>query len=470
MDDHKAILRLSAGEIANAVRSKKVSPSEVVSIFLKQVNTLNPTYRAFSDIFDEDAMEQAKYIEENFSKFKDGKLCGVPVVVDQSFYIKGKDRSLGSAVYVDRIHREDGNGIARLKKAGAILLGRSYMSEFGMTSWELPQGSEEYQHPFIEDHTPPLFTGEGTAITLRMAALAFTKDKLGGSIVSSAVNGVSSFVQPNKDLFLNGQEEYSLSEARRRFLRIGVSAHSPEDIDLGMRVLTECSDSLFSKKEKKTKLKIAWSSSLSNIFPHADERYHFDTAVTVLKESGHELSEIEFGMGSSFYVHVGNLFSCEHYYPIVSKLEELKVNASKHLSQSTVDWLNYAQHVSGVGFSVSSNIAYMLRESVESILQENDLLIIPSIPFSPVHIPIFKNIDQLPDTLVSYLSFWAYTLIFAFSQSQVLSIPIKSSGDYPFTSIQVAASKDKKALLGSFYNELKEKDLIFDHEPDCLCF
>ena len=52
MDDQKALLRLSADEIANAVRTKKISPSEVASAFLKQIHTLNPTYRAFSDIFD----------------------------------------------------------------------------------------------------------------------------------------------------------------------------------------------------------------------------------------------------------------------------------------------------------------------------------------------------------------------------------------------------------------------------------
>ena len=119
----------SASELSSLVVSGQLSPVDLTQVFInrsKQYDRLN----AYITLDEEGALRQAKAAENEIKRGAiRGPLHGLPVAVKDQFDAKGLRTTVGSTI-IDYVADKDATAIARLREAGAVILGKLNLSEF----------------------------------------------------------------------------------------------------------------------------------------------------------------------------------------------------------------------------------------------------------------------------------------------------------------------------------------------------
>src|SRR2546427_5287849 len=172
---------LSAAETAVAIKTKQVSPVEVVQAYLARIERLDGHLRAYITVLRDEALAAARQAEQVLMRGDNmGPLFGVPVAVKDQFWTKGILTTNGSRVYRDFIPDAGATVIARLQQAGTILLGKLNLSELAMGGtqeppWGIPR------NPWDLERTPgESSSGSGVALAAHLCAASVGEDT-GGS-------------------------------------------------------------------------------------------------------------------------------------------------------------------------------------------------------------------------------------------------------------------------------------------------
>jgi len=129
-DDQLAFM--SATDLAAAIRARRVSPVEVVRAALDRIHRAQPVLNAFITIAEDTAMAQAWEAEAAIMRGEvTGPLHGVPVAVKDLVPTQGIRTTWGSLIFKDHVPDTDAVVVARLKRAGAIIVGKTTTPEFG---------------------------------------------------------------------------------------------------------------------------------------------------------------------------------------------------------------------------------------------------------------------------------------------------------------------------------------------------
>src|SRR5450756_1068642 len=125
---------MSAVELLDAYRSKKLSPVEVTRAVLERIDEVNPKINAVVTLTADLAMEQARAAEEAYQKGKAAALAGVPATVKDLICTGGIRTTFGSRLFEDYVPDEDAVLVERLKEAGVVILGKTNVPEFGLVA------------------------------------------------------------------------------------------------------------------------------------------------------------------------------------------------------------------------------------------------------------------------------------------------------------------------------------------------
>lgn len=126
------LTRFSATRLAELIRTRAVSPVEVVEAHLRSVEALNPALNAIVTLAP-DALARAREAEAAIMRGEQvGLLHGVPVTVKDTIETQGLRTTSGSLLRAQHVPFEDAPAVARLKKAGAILLGKTNVAEMAI--------------------------------------------------------------------------------------------------------------------------------------------------------------------------------------------------------------------------------------------------------------------------------------------------------------------------------------------------
>jgi amidase len=126
---------MTATELARRIRARELSAREVMEAHLVQIERVNPKVNAIVTLLPAQAMEQARMADEALVRGEDlGPLHGLPIAHKDLVPTKGIRTTFGSPIYKDFVPHEDGLIVERLKKAGAITIGKTNTPEFGAGS------------------------------------------------------------------------------------------------------------------------------------------------------------------------------------------------------------------------------------------------------------------------------------------------------------------------------------------------
>ncbi len=120
-------------ETAPRISSREVSPVELVTAVLDRIRTLDPLLNSFITVLAKDALAEAQVAEVEIGKGAyRGPLHGIPVAVKDNVAVAGHPTTNGSVLWADHTTDFDAEVVTRLRQAGAIVLGKNNMHEWGM--------------------------------------------------------------------------------------------------------------------------------------------------------------------------------------------------------------------------------------------------------------------------------------------------------------------------------------------------
>ena len=172
-----------AHELAAMIRRRELKPSELMEATIARIEALNPKFNAFCATRFEPAMDEARAMDERIARGEEvGPLAGLPLGVKDLEGVAGMATTFGSVPFRNNIAKEDSIEVARLRAAGAIVVGKTNTPEFGFTAFTRNLLFGASRNPWNPEHTPGGSSGgSSAAIASGMVPLATASD-WGGSI------------------------------------------------------------------------------------------------------------------------------------------------------------------------------------------------------------------------------------------------------------------------------------------------
>jgi len=183
---------LSIGELGKSLKSGQISSVELTRHFLSRIERLNPALNALTTLTAEQALAQAAAADARIAAGVQGPLLGIPLIHKDIFCTDGVRTSCGSRMLDNFIAPYDATVVARLKAAGAVMLGKANMDEFAMGSSNETSFYGPVRNPWDTAKVPGGSSGGSAAATAARLAPFATGTDTGGSIRQpAALTGVT---------------------------------------------------------------------------------------------------------------------------------------------------------------------------------------------------------------------------------------------------------------------------------------
>lgn len=179
-------IHLSAREAQAMIRAGALSPLALVEACLARIRALDASLRAWVHVDEAGARAAAAdcLAEVRAGRLR-GPLHGVPVGIKDIFHVAGMPTRAGAKAHAHTTPREDATSVARLRAAGAIILGKTATTEFAY------RDPAPTRNPWNREHTPGgSSAGSGAGVAARMVPLALGSQTLGSVLRPAAYNGV----------------------------------------------------------------------------------------------------------------------------------------------------------------------------------------------------------------------------------------------------------------------------------------
>jgi len=192
---------LSISELARLFRARKLSPVELTKHFLERTDQLNPELNAYLTVTPELALAQAKKAETELrcvrgskSRRDRGPLHGIPISLKDNIHKAGIRTTAGAKFLKEFVPEKDAHIVARLKEAGAILLGKTNLHEFayGVTTNNPHYGPT--RNPWDTSRIPGGSSGgAAAAVAAGLCVVAIGTDTGGSVRIPASLCGIVGF-------------------------------------------------------------------------------------------------------------------------------------------------------------------------------------------------------------------------------------------------------------------------------------
>lgn len=172
-----------AWKLALSIRNGKFSPVDLMRETLARIERRNPSLNAFVELRPKAALAEARTVAERIESGEDvGPLAGIPIGVKDLEDAAGMVTSFGSIPFKDNVAKRDSIQVARLKAAGAIVVGKTNTPEFGFTGFTKNRLHGITRNPWNLERTPGGSSGGSAAAVAGGLVSLCTGSDAGGSI------------------------------------------------------------------------------------------------------------------------------------------------------------------------------------------------------------------------------------------------------------------------------------------------
>ncbi len=410
MDNIEEFCFLDIASLVKLIFDKDVKAEEVIQAHVNRIEKLNGSVNAVVTFTPEKALKEARMVDQAIAAGRNvGPLAGIPVLYKDLTYTKGVKTTFGSPIYENFVPSVDSIIVERLKKSGAISLGKTNTPEFGA-------GSQTFNNVFGSTKNPYDLTktcggssgGSAVAVACGFSPIADGTD-FGGSLRNPAsfcnVVGFrpSSGVVP---VWPKTSGWFPLSVS-------GPMARTVKDLALMLSVMAGYDErdpisldrsgaAMLRPLEKNFKdVRVAWSPTLGGLPVEAEvlsiiesQRKVFESLGCIVEEATPDLSDAD---------EIFEVMRAWHYDVCFGELFDTKKSQMK----DTVLWnIEEGKKLSGTDLAKIENKRTKLHEKIIQFQSQYDYLIAPAVQVLPFDVdqPFVTEINNVKlDTYIEWM-------------------------------------------------------------------
>lgn len=232
--------KLSARDLAQGIREKDFSATEVVESVLNRIAAKNPDLNAITVEFPEQALAAAADADAGLARGDGaGPLHGVPVTIKENIDVAGQATPNGVPAFADLIASEDAPLVRNLRDAGAIIIGRTNVPEFSMRGTTVNPLRGRTYNPWDEDASPGGSSGGGGSAAAAGFGPLHHGNDIGGSLRFPALaNGITTVKPTNNRIpVFNSSAAAERSPLSQVMSVQGIMSRDASDLSLATEVM-----------------------------------------------------------------------------------------------------------------------------------------------------------------------------------------------------------------------------------------
>ncbi len=223
--ERAALAALGVREAAARVHGGEITAAAVVDACLDRIRALEPPLLAWAHLDADGARAAARALDAGVAR---GTLRGVPIGVKDIFHVQGMPTTAGSRPFAHSRPSSDSTSVARLRAAGAVIVGKTHTTEFAF------RDAGPTRNPWNPGHTPGgSSSGSAAAVAARMVPAALGTQTVGSVLRPAAYCGIVGFKPTHGLVPADGLIPLAWS-----LDHVGVLARSVADVALVLGVLT----------------------------------------------------------------------------------------------------------------------------------------------------------------------------------------------------------------------------------------
>jgi aspartyl-tRNA(Asn)/glutamyl-tRNA(Gln) amidotransferase subunit A len=178
---------MTISQLAPKIKKREVSPVELTKAVLDRIEALDPMLNAYITVDAGGAMKAARKAQRQIARGNYlGPLHGIPISLKDLYDTKGLRTTAGSKIMADRVPEADATSVAKLRAAGAVIVGKTNLHEFAFGSTTQNPHYGGTRNPYNTDHIPGGSSGGSAAAVAADMCIGSTGSDTGGSIRAPA--------------------------------------------------------------------------------------------------------------------------------------------------------------------------------------------------------------------------------------------------------------------------------------------
>ena len=442
----------SATDLAARMRKRELSPVDLMRATLERIDAVNPRLNAFVSLRPpEQLLDEAQSIADRLAHAEDvGPLAGLPLGVKDLEDTIGLPNTHGSLLFKDFRPQQDTVQVARLKRAGAIVIGKTNTPEFGYTAFTTNRVYGTTRNPWNLERTPGGSSGgSAAALAAGLVPLSTASDGGGSVRIPASYTGLVG-LKPTNGRIPWGPEEMLRASATivsgpltrcvrdaALWLDVTAGAHPADPFSLphpGYSYQETLQRPL-------RRLRVAYSPTLGYARPERQVRREVEAALRVLERCGHHVEEVTHTIPDVVIDWV-RLMAFEDLGVLTPYLRD-----ETELDPGLLPGLDLGRQVAAAEMGQIQRTRMQLIRTLERVFAGCDLLATPTVSTVAFGAegPLPFEVDGLPvDTPGGGI---AYTYPFNFSGNPAISLRAGLNDDGLPVGLQLVAPRLREDLL-----------------------
>ncbi len=455
-----------AARLAEMIRAKEVSPSELVELYLERISRIEPKLNAYRIVLGEQAHADAKRAEERLASGEQAPLLGVPVAIKDNVDYAGEVTTHGTAAYGEPA-KEDSVVVRRLRDAGAVILGKTNLPELAIYGFTESPTWGDTRNPW-----DPALTcagssgGSGVAVAAGMSAIAHATDGAGSIRYPAAYCGLFGLKPQRNRVSLSPDREHwhglSVSGCVSRTVMDtalyldAVSGAEKGDFDSPRpfdRPLVEAA------RTSPGKLRIACTTKTILPVPKATEVIDgYEETIALLRSLGHEVTDAA--------PNLGRLIT--DFYPLYFRGirdEGLSMPHPERLSDQTKGFVRLGRLISDRRLAKVRDRMPATSRRIQELWRDYDVLLTPATAQLPVEVGHWRGKGALR-TINGMSNVYPYAAAWNYTGQPAATIPAGFTDSGLPRSVMMIARPNDEATLISLGAQLEAERPWADRHPD----
>ena len=453
-------------EQAKLISSGELSSRELTEALLERIERIDPELNAFRIVLADEALAEADDRDKRRKEAETSPMLGVPVAIKDENAVEGTTTTFGTNAALKPAER-DGATVRRLRAAGAVIIGKTNMPEFGQWPFTESETFGITRNPWDTSRTPGGSSGgTAAAVASGMVPAALGGDGGGSIRIPAASCGLFGLKPERGRLSADPWDQlwYSLGTTgplTRRVLDSAIFYDAARGSEPSDRWRAPDPPTTFTEAARsapgKLRIGISEKSAVLGVKPDSDQRAALDEIRAVLSRLGHSVGEAKLSYPDPTPAVVPQVYRGVHDEAIAMDRPELLESRTK--VESRLGSLMPKQ-------VVSAAMAYgrLIDRRANRVFADWDLVITPTIPGLPRKAGVLENAGYLKVSVRSIMSI-PYTAIWNATGNPAASVPVGFSDSGLPRAVQIVGPHNGETEILKLAAQLESELGWHEHRP-----